>query len=277
MEGPDVLGALDRGVDPVGQAREYQELLLGLVADRDPAEIQAEQPAQLAELIERAGGNLRKRPAPGEWSVAECAGHMLDAELVSAARYRWIIAQDRPTMIGYDQDLWVESLAHQDDDPAETVALFSALRRANLEMWARVPKEMRARVGMHAERGPESYELTFRLVAGHGIFHFAQADGPSRLSAQPDPKAGSGLLAGLLDQFYEHPAKALRVDERHRCPARSGPGALVHQRDSGSPEGVQRGRHVVDPVPDVMQPLSAPLEESPHRGLRTGRREQLDV
>lgn len=27
-----------------------------------------------------------------------------------------------------------------------------------------------------AERGPESYELTFRLIAGHDRFHLAQAE-----------------------------------------------------------------------------------------------------
>jgi hypothetical protein len=28
---------------------------------------------------------------------------------------------------------------------------------------------------MHRERGPESYELTFVLIAGHDRFHLAQA------------------------------------------------------------------------------------------------------
>jgi DinB superfamily len=176
MERNDVEQALDQRIDPVSQASEYQQLLLGLASGRDPAQIQAEQPDQMAELIDRAGVRLRTRPAPQEWSVLECAGHMLDAEIVSSARYRWIVAHDAPALIGYDQDLWVSRLAHQDDDPAEVIALFGALRRANLEMWARIPEDQRARVGIHAERGPESYDLTFRLVAGHGILHLAQAD-----------------------------------------------------------------------------------------------------
>ena len=53
--------------------------------------------------------------------------------------------------------------------------LFDALRRANLELWRRTPVEDRARFGVHDERGPESYELTFRLAAGHDRFHLAQA------------------------------------------------------------------------------------------------------
>jgi len=33
----------------------------------------------------------------------------------------------------------------------------------------------RARYGLHRERGPESYEMTFRLIAGHDWFHIDQA------------------------------------------------------------------------------------------------------
>ena len=42
-------------------------------------------------------------------------------------------------------------------------------------LWARTPEAERGRVGLHAERGPESYDLTFRLLAGHDRFHLAQA------------------------------------------------------------------------------------------------------
>jgi hypothetical protein len=33
----------------------------------------------------------------------------------------------------------------------------------------------RERFGVHRERGPESYALTFTLIAGHDRFHLAQA------------------------------------------------------------------------------------------------------
>ena len=46
----------------------------------------------------------------------------------------------------------------------------------NLDLWARLPTEDRARIGLHRERGPESYELTFQLLAGHDRFHLAQAE-----------------------------------------------------------------------------------------------------
>lgn len=161
--------------DPVAEPAAYQQHLLGLLGDDDPAEVQAGSPAAWRALIEEAGERVRTRPEPDEWSVLECLGHAVDAEIVLSGRYRWILAHDEPPLIGYDQDLWVDRLHGEDDDPEELLALLTAIRMANLALWARRPAEDRARVGMHAERGPESYELTFRLLAGHDRFHQAQA------------------------------------------------------------------------------------------------------
>jgi len=49
------------------------------------------------------------------------------------------------------------------------------LRFANVALWSSASDEDRARVGMHAERGPESFDLSFRMIAGHDRFHLAQA------------------------------------------------------------------------------------------------------
>ena len=161
--------------DPVTEGRAYQRMLLGLLGDDDPAVVQAGTGSAWHELIGEAGAELRTRPAAAEWSVVELLGHATDSELVVSGRYRWILAHDSPAILPYDQDLWVDRLHHGADDPAESLALFGALRAANLGLWARTPAEDRQRIGLHSERGPESYELTFRLAAGHDRFHLEQA------------------------------------------------------------------------------------------------------
>jgi hypothetical protein len=162
-------------VDPVAAPSAYQSMLLGAVGSEDPAEAQAQTPARLRTLLADAGADLRKRPDPREWSVLELIGHIVDAEIVSSGRYRWILVHDDADIVPYDQDLWVERLGHNDQDPAEMLELFEALRRANLQLWARTPAAGLARVGLHRERGPESYDLTFRMIAGHDRFHVNQA------------------------------------------------------------------------------------------------------
>jgi hypothetical protein len=166
--------ALDRHIDPVGSPRAYQDLMLELVGDQDPAEVQSPLLDDVTSILSDAGAQLRARPAPQEWSVLELLGHLVDAEVVTTARYRWILAQDEPELIGYDQDRWVQGMNHQDADPNELLALLGALRRSNLDLWFRSSDAERARVGIHVERGAESFELLFRLIAGHGLFHLAQ-------------------------------------------------------------------------------------------------------
>jgi hypothetical protein len=76
--------------------------------------------------------------------------------------------------MGYDQDLWVDRLRHNEELPAELVTYFEGLRLANLNLWQRLTPQERQRVGMHAERGPESVDLMFRMLAGHDRFHLNQ-------------------------------------------------------------------------------------------------------
>ena len=160
--------------DPVTQAAAYQQHLLGLLRQDDPAEVQTSTRAALLEILEDTGSDLRTTPAPGEWSVLELLGHLVDAEIVLSGRYRWVLSHDRPPLLGYDQDRWVERLRHNDDPPDALLEVFSTLRTANLRLWNRSSADDRQRVAMHAERGPESYELMFRMLAGHDRFHLDQ-------------------------------------------------------------------------------------------------------
>jgi hypothetical protein len=163
--------------DPLTEGRAYQQQLLALLGEDDPARVQELTEAAVRSVLADAGPDLRRRPAPAEWSVLELLGHLVDAEMVASGRYRWTISQDRPPLLGYDQDQWVARLHHNDDQPAELLAVFSGLRAANLRLWRKVSADDRQRVAMHSERGPESYDLMFRMLAGHDRFHLDQMRG----------------------------------------------------------------------------------------------------
>jgi hypothetical protein len=171
-----VSGSFQAPIDPVAAPDAYRRDLLSLLGEDDPAVVQAGTVERLRAIVENAGDRLRLRPEPREWSVIECVGHLVDSEIVSSARVRWILAEDEPDIVGYDQDRWVDGLRHRDDDPEQLIALFEALRGANLRLWAATPPADRDRFGRHRERGPESYGLMVQLSAGHDRFHIAQAE-----------------------------------------------------------------------------------------------------
>lgn len=160
--------------DALATGRAYQQQLLTLLGEDDPAQVQEGTASAVQSLLRDAGPDLQRRPAAGEWSVLELVGHLVDAEIVMAARYRWTLSQDAPPLLGYDQDEWVARLRHNEDQPDELLAIFSAIRAANLRLWRRSTADDRERVAMHAERGPESYGLMFRMLAGHDRFHLNQ-------------------------------------------------------------------------------------------------------
>lgn len=160
--------------DPISEPKAYQEYLLSLLGEDDPGKVQLATPEAWRALLSRVERS-DVRPEPSEWSAVECLAHAVDAEVVMSARYRWILAQEEPPLIGYDQDLWVDRLhVGRGTDPDELLQLFTPLRFANVALWSSASEEDRARVGMHAERGPESFDLSFRMIAGHDRFHLAQ-------------------------------------------------------------------------------------------------------
>ena len=158
--------------DPVGDPQGYQRELLAMLGGQDPRAVLA---ATLATLREEAGGlseeRLGKRPKPNEWSVAELLGHLWDAEIAYAFRARAILAQETPRLIGYDQDAWATLVR-----PAfgELLAAFTALRTANLALIDGTPEDLWDRSGVHEERGPLSFDLLTREIAGHDRAHLLQ-------------------------------------------------------------------------------------------------------
>jgi DinB superfamily len=157
------------------EADAYRKPSLDALGADDPFDVQETEFEAWQALIEEAGDDLRERPSDEEWSVVELLGHMTDSELVTSGRYRWALAEPEPPLQGFDQEAWADQFNHRSDDPELLLTLFGALRLANLDLWERTPREDRGRFGIHAERGPESYELLFRLQAGHGRMHLAQA------------------------------------------------------------------------------------------------------
>jgi hypothetical protein len=102
--------------------------------------------------------------------------HLADSELVIGFRQRLVLAQDRPPLTGYDQDLWSSRLRYDEVDVREALDQFRALRRANLRLWERLSPEDLARVGVHSERGEETLGHLRRLFAGHDLLHLRQLE-----------------------------------------------------------------------------------------------------
>ena len=158
-------------------AAAYTRAILDLLGDRDPNTVLRETLTALPRAIDGlSASELRQPERPGKWSIGQILQHLADSEVVWAWRLRVILAQDRPPITGYDQDLWAERLHYEDADPSDALEQFIALRRANLRVLERVSAADLTRIGVHSERGEESLEHLRKLSAGHDLMHLGQIE-----------------------------------------------------------------------------------------------------
>jgi hypothetical protein len=116
---------------------------------------------------------LEAREGPGEWSPREIVHHLADSEMTSAIRLRLLIAEDAPTIIGYDQEAFVRELFC--DRPIEpSLAAFAAARAATVPILRRLSDEQWQRAGTHSEVGHYAVEDWLRIYGVHAHDHADQ-------------------------------------------------------------------------------------------------------
>lgn len=165
--------------NPAGRAPEqasaYVQSIIRVLGDRDPLEVQARLAADLRAAVAGLSEEQLRRPeAPGKWSIFDVVRHLADSEVAFGWRLRQVIAQDRPTITGFDQDAWGARLGAAYPDVQAAIQQIAVLREAHLNLLGSLPESEWERVGLHAERGPESIRLMAKLYAGHDLVHLKQ-------------------------------------------------------------------------------------------------------
>lgn len=165
----------NRSTDPPNERLAYAGAILNLLGGGEPFTVLRATEAALRHAIDGLSPAQRRQPeSTGKWSIAQVLQHLADSDLVWGWRVRLILAQDRPTITGFDQDLWATRLKYEDSDPDEALTTFAVLRRGNLRLIERATPEDLQRVGVHSERGEESVGHLCRLYAGHDLSHLRQ-------------------------------------------------------------------------------------------------------
>ena len=116
---------------------------------------------------------LDRRPAPDAWTAREVAHHLADSETMSSIRLRRLLAEDAPLIQAYDEAEFARRL-HYDRPVAASIALFDAVRAANLELLGQLTDDEWNRTGTHSDDGPYSVDRWLEIYAAHGHDHASQ-------------------------------------------------------------------------------------------------------
>jgi hypothetical protein len=121
-----------------------------------------------------AGAELDWTPEPGKWSIRKIIAHLADSEIVATTRFRHVIAEESPKLEAYDQNAWAEKLDYDRRKTSQALESFRRIRAENYELLKDLPPETFDRVGIHAERGPETLKQMLQRNADHAESHAAQ-------------------------------------------------------------------------------------------------------
>ena len=116
----------------------------------------------------------RQRPAEGEWAAVEVVAHLADSDERAAARVRRMLAEDDPTLPGYDQAALAEESRYIERDPAEALERFERVRSQHVALLEGLDDVGWRRTGVHGEQGPMDVELYEMHGAAEDVDHMAQ-------------------------------------------------------------------------------------------------------
>src|SRR3954451_8427940 len=101
---------------------------------------------KLIEQYEHGGDRLRQGvqglthedlhgvPVPGTWSIQQIIIHLLDSDLVLSDRMKRVIAEEKPSLLAFDENRWAKQLAYDFRSAEEAVTLFGLNRRGMAEV-----------------------------------------------------------------------------------------------------------------------------------------------
>ena len=116
---------------------------------------------------------LSAKPAPRKWSAREIVHHLADSEMTAAIRLRLLLAVDRPTIQGYDQDTFAARL-HYDRPHEASLEAFRYARECTAQLLERLTEEEWLREGTHTDAGAFSVTRWLEIYGPHAHSHARQ-------------------------------------------------------------------------------------------------------
>jgi hypothetical protein len=117
---------------------------------------------------------LDARPASDEWTPREIVHHVADSEMTAAIRLRRLIAEDRPTISGYDEAEFARRLYYGDRPMEPSLDAVRAARATTVQILERLTPEEWMREGTHSEKGRYSVREWLEIYATHAHDHADQ-------------------------------------------------------------------------------------------------------
>ncbi len=119
---------------------------------------------------------MQWRPAPGKWTVHEIIIHCADSECNAHMRIRYLLAEAKPVLVGYDQDTWARALDYHSLPTEPALATIEAVRANTVAVIRRMNESDWQKAGHHTESGAYSALDWLKTYSDHLEVHSRQVE-----------------------------------------------------------------------------------------------------
>ena len=133
-------------------------------------------PDQLAAAVAGwSDAQLDSRPDPREWSARQIVHHVADSHMNAFIRTKLALAEDKPTIRPYDQEVWAEMIDTRQPPIEESLLIMRGLHARWVRLWESLSDDDFRRTYFHPEMN-EYVTLDEQLAtySQHGLDHIDQ-------------------------------------------------------------------------------------------------------
>ena len=155
--------------------QQYKTRIENYLGTMDPMDVLESTTSRLEVLVNK----LKKQETqntPQTWNATEILAHLAESEIVYGYRIRKALNASGTPIEATDQNVWVKNAGYLQRDPQLALALFQAVRKANISFFKSLTPSQLEHFGIHSERGKESIAQMARMIAGHDINHLQQME-----------------------------------------------------------------------------------------------------
>ncbi len=121
--------------------------------------------------------DLKAKPIPEKWSIAEIIIHLADGEMIGSCRIRQAYTNHAGPFPYYDQAVWADSMRYQNQSVEFinlNLEMFDILRKTTANLLTGFNEADWAKTGLHPERGEMTIRGLLELYADHSERHIEQ-------------------------------------------------------------------------------------------------------
>lgn len=105
-----------------------------------------------------------------EWNIHQVIVHLTDTEFFFSERIRKIIAEEKPLLQSFNQEVWANHLYYDKQDYHIALDLLKIQRKSTAGLLRLLPFDTWKRIGIHAEKEKTLYDIfttAFRHIPTH--------------------------------------------------------------------------------------------------------------